>query len=342
MTNSATFENLVNDYLALNHSYNLQINNFRKYLWRKHIEERAFSLDFIHIDEFFLDSCEENIGTGSQVASYIAALKSLFNFLNESKYDFTSLLGYITSDEFRPRIEKLVDKIRRKGLIPTGLLINVLNAIDTYISENTCDQCNDTAFDKQLFETMIGRLFIKLSLILPIKTSQMIDDVCLGNIKNIDMRVIFYREITVIIPNNLRKDIIATICYAESKCGKAYSESDKLFHYLYSCIGKTATQNEINVALPHIYERLNLHEMLVVNPGGKRKHYKYPAECYKITSINSMLTNGANILCIRKLTGLTLDSIISKFDTEMMSYKRDAESAEINSSLVACDYYSYL
>ena len=80
--------------------------------------------------------------------------------------------------------------------------------------------------------------------------------------------------------------------------------------------------------------------MLEKVSGGKREKYVYPAGSYKKTAIYNMLSNGANIVYLEKLTGLDTKTLLSDFVFDSLDSK--AVEKNINSSLLLCGYYEYL
>lgn len=178
-----------------------------------------------------------------------------------------------------------------------------------------------------------------VSLLLPLQTGQIID-IKLGDVRSTQFREIIHNDVKVKLPNNLRKDIINSVNYAEMKYRVKYSTEDKIFEYLYSCENKKGQREGINRTLPRVYEGLGLVEMLEKVSGGKRDKYIYPAGSYKKTAIYNMLNNGANIVYLEKLTGLDTKTLLSDFVFDNLN-ERDIET-NINSSLLQCEYYEYL
>ena len=92
--------------------------------------------------------------------------------------------------------------------------------------------------------------------------------------------------------------------------------------------------------LPRVYERLGLDEMLEMVSVGKKNRYLYPAESYKRTAIYNMLRNGANIVYLVELTGLDIQTLLTDFEYDGLN-SRDVDF-NLNTSLLACEYYEYL
>lgn len=341
MNNSEQFDTLIREYIKNDEKYELQIRSFKSFLERNGLIELAFSLRRHHVESFFLDSLDSKIGTESQVISHISALKALFNFLIQSHYDYDELLGYISTDAFRADMISRVDEIKNKKMLSIELLARVLCRIDDYIYYENQYKTNGHRKDQLYFEMMISRIYIKLSLIIPLKTSQMLS-VCIGDIRKANVRTINYNGVIVKVPSGLRKEIIDTIDYAEKKYGRKYNSEEGLFTYLYGCIDKKIEPSTINQTLPRIYKALGIPEMLERSEGGKKSNFVYPAECYKITAISCLMESGANIVYLKKLTGLDTKTLLSEFDYEKVIDRKDSISASINSSIIQCDYYEYL
>lgn len=338
-SNFERFNAFVNEFLAKDDTYKQQIENFQLYLKAYNLEDRVFNLYEANIDDFFEYAFIQNIGTDAQLTSHIAALKSLFGFLISKNQKFSELNGYVSTPAFKSKYLNRVERSVSKKFLPMSMVNKVLLTIDEYIERNKRGD-----FKRQLDETLyldvlIARLFIKLSLIIPIKTSQILDLV-LGDIKDESFRYIVYNDVTIKIPNNLRKDIVFTVEYTEKRYGNVYKENDRIFEYLYATANKKGKREGINNTLPRVYERLALNEMLEMVSNGKKKRYLYPAESYKKTAIYNMLKSGANIVYLVKLTGLDIQTLLTDFEYKDLDV-RDV-NVNLNNSLLACDYYEYL
>lgn len=337
--NIEIFNSFVKEFLDKDSTYKQQIENFQNYLKAYSLEDKVFNLYETNIDNFFEYAFRQTIGTEAQLTSHISALKSLFGFLIDKKQRFSDLYGYISNPSFKEKYLERVDRSFSKKFLPMDLVNKVLSALDAYIEAN-----NKVRFEKLHDETLyldvlIARLFIKLSLILPLKTTQLLE-VVLGDVRSENFRSVFYNDITIKIPNNLRKDILFTIEYIEKKYGCTYTADDRIFEYMYTAGNKKGQREGINNTLPRVYERLGLNEMLEMVCTGKKNRYLYPAESYKKTAIYNMLVNGANIVYLVKLTGLDIQTLLSDFEYDSLNV-RDVDT-NLNNSLLASDYYEYL
>ena len=191
----------------------------------------------------------------------------------------------------RQRLSNKVDRTVSKKFISEELLQKILVTIDEYIENNSGLEAKGNHEESFYLDVIIARLFIKLSLLLPLQTGQIID-IKLGDVRSTQFREIIHNDVKVKLPNNLRKDIINSVNYAEMKYRVKYSTEDKIFEYLYSCENKKGQREGINRTLPRVYEGLGLVEMLEKVSGGKRDKYIYPAGSYKKTAIYNMLNNG--------------------------------------------------
>lgn len=337
--NIEIFNSFVKEFLHKDSTYKKQIENFQAYLKKYNLEDRVFNLYEINIDDFFEYAFEQNIGTDAQLTSHIVALKALFGFLIDKKQKFSDLNGYISTPSFKEKYLERVDRSFSKKFLPMTLVNKVLFTLDSYIESNE-GGIFKKIYDETLYlDVLTARLFIKLSLILPLKTTQLLE-VALGDVKNHNFRFLMHNGITIKLPNNLRKDIVFTVEYVENKYGNIYTMDKKIFEYLYAAGNKKGQREGINNTLPRVYERLGLNEMLEMVCTGKKNRYLYPAESYKKTAIYNMLVNGANIVYLVKLTGLDIQTLLSDFDYDSLMTK-DVDF-NLNSALISCDYYEYL
>lgn len=116
--------------------------------------------------------------------------------------------------------------------------------IDEYIENNSGLEAKGNHEESFYLDVIIARLFIKLSLLLPLQTGQIID-IKLGDVRSTQFREIIHNDVKVKLPNNLRKDIINSVNYAEMKYRVKYSTEDKIFEYLYSCENKKVSEKEL-------------------------------------------------------------------------------------------------
>ncbi|MBA4688120.1 MAG: hypothetical protein H2184_13260 [Candidatus Galacturonibacter soehngenii] len=337
--NFERFNILVDEFLKVDSKYKLQIENFRDYLDEYKLTDKVFNLYETNIDEFFKHAMKKSIGTKSQLVSHIAALKSLFNYFIDNNLKFSDLNGYISNPAFKEKYSHKVDEVCNKDILSIEMINKILNTMDLYIS-NQCDGIfRNKSEEAAYLHVLIARLFIKVSLLLPLKTSQVLE-IKLGDVYKEDWREIYWNDVKVKVPNNLRKDILFTLGYVQNKFGKKYTPKVKIFELLYSCEGKKNSTDSINATFPRVYKRLQLNEMLETTLKGKKNNYRYPAESYKKTAITNMLSNGANIVYLIKLTGLDAQALLVDFDYGNLN---DWDvTRNINSSLLACSYYEYL
>lgn len=341
MKNGERFRSLVNNLLKDSPKYQNELRNFENYLKDRMLEDKVFNLNVNHIDEYFVYSYDAKIGAVPTLTTHISALKSLFNYLISNDIDFKSLYGYIDTAGFKEKLAEHLEKSFKKPVIDATLLNSTLYKIDTHVTNNIDSEFKTISAKKRFFEIMIARLYAKLSLIIPLKPNEMLD-LKLCNIKDGSTRTINHNGIIIKLPNNLRNQIIETIDYAQREYNKSYSENDKIFHFLYGVLGKAASTSSVSNSFTKTYTELGICEMLKQKPGGKKDKYVYPSECYKITAILSMLSNGTNIVYLKKLTGLDMGTLVSNYDIEKEIEYVDVVSTTINNGIVNSEYYTYL
>lgn len=99
----------------------------------------------------------------------------------------------------------------------------ILKTMDSYISYISAKENGDfrnKSEEAAYLHVLIARLFIKISLLVPLKTSQILD-IQLGNVYKNDWRELFWNDVRVKVPNNLRKDILFTLEYVHAKFDKS-------------------------------------------------------------------------------------------------------------------------
>jgi hypothetical protein len=341
MNNSQRFNGLIDDYLKKDNKYELQINNFRQFLKDRLLEEKVFNLNETHIDDYFIYSFNTKIGAVPTLVTHISALKSLFDYLISKEIKFTELKGYISTPDFKDNLSSKLVKTFSKPILDNSLLTSTLFKIDNYINGNIYHNNFSDAKKRRFMEIMIARVYIKLSLVMPLKISKMLE-VALGDICNSDSRTITYNGIIIKLPNSLRQQIVQTIEYAQDTFNLNYEIDDKLFVYLYKCTNRKADSSTISSSLTKTYSELKIREMLKQKAGGKKDKYIYPAECYKKTAILSMLQNGTNIVFLKQLTDLDIGTLVSDYDFEEKASPKDIVSIDINNGIISTDYYTYI
>ena len=343
MDNKKEFQRLVDEFLGDKGSkYKNEIANFQNFLKDRLLEEKIFNLNVNHIDDYFKYSFNYKIGAVTTLTTHISALKSLFDFLIFKERDFKSLYAYIDTAGFKEKLSAKLEKSSKKPIMESSLLNSTLYKFDSYIKKNINLVFKKGTSKKKFLEILIARLYAKLSLIIPLKPNLMLE-IKLNNFKSEENRVISYNGIIINLPNSLRSQIIETIDFVELNFNIKFTDDTKLFYYLYGAIGKKATTSLISQSFIKTYKQLNITEMLKKITIGKKDMYLYPPECYKITSISSLLRNGTNIIYLCKLTGLDINTLLSDFEfDDFNDLQNSIISININNGLINTDYFTYL
>ena len=210
----------------------------------------------------------------------------------------------------------------------------VLRKMDEYIDEN-----KNTCKTKDILKVMISCLYVKFSLILPIKASEMLQ-LNVGDIYN--LRELNYHSICIKIPNGLRRQIIDTITFIELNYNKKYKPEECLFEFMLHSIFDRVAASNLSGILSFTYGKINEPIMLETCKSGTKNTSIYPPESYKTTAIIEMLNKGVNIVYLSQLTGLNIYALCSNYDFEDRPENRDIKSSDINNGLVNTDYYAYL
>lgn len=338
MENITIFNNLLNQYLKEDGGkYTNELNKLQKYISKYGLENRVFDLDESNIYQYFNYIFDKNVGARTTLNTHLAALKGFFNFLIDHHYDFKRLSGLISNSSFQNNLMTQLDQSHNKPTIEIPLLTSILLKADTYLGNHKNESYSQNELS-QFLKIQIAVLYIKLSLTIPLKTSEMLElELIPQNIKS--SRSISHNGVIVKIPRGIIIQIFDTIRFCEESFKVKYADDEKLFYYLYRVINKTPNTTNINDSLKKLYEALNISELYNTVAVGKKNMSTYTPESYKRTAIYHMLKNGVNILYLKILTGLDMNTLISDFDYEVDS--QDI-SYFINSSLINTKYYAYL
>lgn len=323
-------------------SYENEIKIFLGYLRLKSLEDKVFKLTTTNIDDYFEFTIKEDkIGSISTSVAHINALKTLINKFDKRGYNNHTLLGYLESNEFINQIKSKLSLNSEKEIISVQLIQATIFKIDTYIKENHHKDKLTCHKKTRLLKMMISSLYIKLSLIIPIKLSEMLQ-LNLGDIKKSDFRKIIYNGVKIKITNSLRKQILETVEYFEKEFSQKYNQEDMIFNFLISKYSKNVTTTDISNALESCYRELNIIELLERKKVGVKYMSVFTPESYKKSAITYMLRNGVNIVYLKKLTGLDISTLIGNFNLEENIIIDDVVSVDINKALITTDYYTYL
>lgn len=323
-------------------SYENEINIFIGYLRLNSLEDKVFKLTTTNIDDYFeFGIKEDKIGSISTSVAHINALKTLINKLDKRGYNNHALLGYLESNEFINQIKSKLSLNSEKEIISIQLIQSTLFKIDTYIKENYHKEKLSSHKKTRLLKMMVSSLYIKLSLIIPIKLSEMLQ-LNVGNVRNSSFRTIKHNGVEIKITNSLRKQILEIIEYFEKEFNQKYVQEDRLFEFLISKYSQTVTTTDISNALESSYKELNIKELLEKKKVGVKHMSVFTPESYKKSAITYMLKNGVNVVYLKKLTGLDISTLIGNFNLEENIIIDDVISVDINKALITTDYYTYL
>lgn len=85
-----------------------------------------------------------------------------------------------------------------------------------------------------------------------------------------------------------------------------------------------------------------MNELLQTYKSGTKNTSLYPLESYKKTAIFEMLNNGVNIVYLKQLTGLEINTLLSDYNLETIKADIDVKSYNINSGIANAAYFGYL
>lgn len=337
MSNGENFKRLVSDLIKSDAKYANELNIFVSYLENNNMLDNCFDLSPRDIDKYFDSLINIKIGSPGALNVHIAALSSLFEYLMKEKFPFRDLNGHIGRTTFRNEYLKKIDAGSKKKIIPMDILKDVLNKMDVYFAQNTGKRKSDIKY----FHLLIARLYIELSLLIPLKPGDLLA-LKFGDIKDEKFREIVYNEIVIKLPKSIRNYIIETVDFAEQHFNVVYDKSGSLFDFLYSAVDMRANPSTITGELQKLHKAIGANEMLKTYKSETKNISLYPVESYKKTAIFEMLNNGVNIVYLKQLTGLDINTLLSDYDLGELKSNVDVKSQSINSGLVNSAYYSFL
>jgi len=337
MNTGDTFKRLVKQLIDEDPKYDNELNAFVEYLEKSNLLDKCFDLSTNDIDQYFDSLVGTRMGASSALNAHIAALSSLFQYLMvEEKYNFRELHGYINMANFRNTYLERLDIGSKKAIIPKKLLRKLLCEMDIYFSERDKRKSDD-----KYYHLMIARLYIELSLLIPLKPGALLE-LELGDIKSDQFREITHNTISIRLPKNVRNHILETVYFAETHYKVKYSVQDALFYFLYNAVNMRLKPSTITGELQKLYKVLDIKELMETSKSGTRKVSLYTVESYKKTAIFEMLDNGVNIIYLKELTGLDIGTLLADYDLNQIKSSVDIKSFNINSGLANADYYTYL
>lgn len=303
-----------------------EINIFSGYLKKFGLEGNVFKLSRDNIDNYIAYCIqEEYIGTKSTLNTHLSALKELFDHLINNNYNFDEHLGYITSDIFRTKTMALLEESKRKEVISVSSLQAILHSIDECLD-------NNLEVNKNYLTVSFVRVFIKLSLILPLKATEMLS--INFNCFDEEFRHVEYNGIKLRLPNSLRKNIIDIVNIVVKMRGENFKKTDSLFAFI--CQPITTSSIKTSKISHWFYSTLKALGFADLLQNSKKT---FSVERFKKTAIVNLLNSNANILFLCRLTGLTLEALASEYSVD--DHLEEA-SKSINASLFQSQYYSYL
>ena len=338
MSDFDNFNLLIENALIQEETYNNQVKNFKEYLQQYNLEDKIYNLETIDIDNYFDYSIPKKIGNTSTLTSHIAALKFIFNKMIENDIQsFKKLYGHLDNELYKINLSLKVPSPSRSTVINDELLISVILKFEEHIDIFFSNDSNKVI--KDMAPVLMSYLYIKISLLLPLKPHEILTKKFIG-IKLNSSRIIEHNDFKINIPNNFKKDIVKIINYFEEKFNKQYDDNEPLFHFLN---GSSPDTNKLSGWLTKSYKELKLNNMLAKSSSKSIKVKNlYPPETFKTKSIITLINNGVDILYLKKLTGLDTKTLLKNKDLFDQGRLNNTPSQFINNSFVNTPFYLYL
>lgn len=253
------------------------------------------------------------INTEASLFTHLEAIKAFYDFTFKSGIR-TNIFNEITDyEEFkRQLVSDLSLKAKKsRDYIDLDTIIELLEYYDT------------VTFDDS--KQMLIKFFVKLTLIAPAKRN-VIANIKFNDFRN-NFRSITLNDISVIIPNSLRKEIISYLSYLN----KDYTNEKLFFEHIYD---DQYNDNVFNT--PLLNSLIAIEYDLAVNSTSTT----YSVETIMNSAIYSMLKNNVNPSYISRINGVTVATIESKAKKwNVNSYSLDEI---INNAIMKSSYFNYI
>ncbi|WP_440971074.1 integrase [Peribacillus frigoritolerans] len=308
-------ERWANEYLKSDKTYENHINKFVTYIFEIDKGDKPTKINTDDVENCIGYYKElGQINTINSMENHIEGIKSFYKFLVSKAWATDIFSGIYDYQGYKSNLAQkfnLAESKERENF-DAQTIKSILDNLDNYFTLNNINNLSGQK-KKRYNNYLILRIFIKLTLISPSKRAK----IC--NIKKsdfgLDFRTFKINDVTINVPNGLRRDLITSISYIEELKNKKINDNDNLFSFL-----------DVDVFRP---ENLNMwfcnfiKEYKIINiPDSKTT---YSVEVIMNSGIAELIRKGVDSALISMLSGISISSLEKKY------YKvREYEPEEIN------------
>ncbi|WP_394557662.1 site-specific integrase [Priestia aryabhattai] len=324
-------ERWAQQYLKVEKKYENHINKFVSYMVGIN---KGDKLTKISIDD--VENCieyykkEGQINTFSSMENHIEAVKAFYKYLvskawtsdifNEI-YDYGGYKNHIAN-----KLNLTETKERR--YFNNATLKKILSTFDNYFNDKSLSDLPDNKKRKYIKYSLL-RIFIKLSLIAPAKRAK----IC--GVKRSDFNATFrafkINNVTVNVPNSLRRDLLASISEMKKFRNKNIESEDCLLVYLDNEKFRPENLNTWFCSFIKEFDILSIVESKTT----------YSVEVLRNSAIVELIEADVDLALISIITGISISSLEHKY-FKIRSYKPEDINKLINQGLGKSEYYIYL
>jgi len=331
VNDKSILENWAEEYLSDDEKYRNHINKFVKFINRMGKGNRPINIneeDVILCIGYYNDLGQ--INSISSMENHIESVKAFYRFLVKKGYTHDIFSSVYSYQEFKDKIIEKYDlkETKEREYFSEQLIKEILQQIDNYLQYTNFNHLQGINEKKQFLSNIILRLFIKLSLIAPVKRSVM----CNLKISDFieDFRCVVINNVKIRIPNALRRDILNALSFTADEGQRNYNESSKLFEFIY---GDRFRDEKLNEWFCSFLKNIGFDI--------PKEKYTYSVEVLMKSAIYCLVKNACNPALIAKISGLSISRIEKMFYSNPEITINNLDFL-INSEISKSSYYNYI
>ncbi|WP_271810567.1 hypothetical protein [Clostridium beijerinckii] len=324
-----------NEYMSKDRKYENHVSKFLDYLKlnNKHNRPLSISIDDV-IESIGYYNSMQKINTINSMENHLEAIKAFYKYLVSKEYTNDIFSVIHSYPEFKNEIIKKykLDEVREREVFNIKILKEILDCLEKYFQNNQYNKSSGINSKKGYVKNLVLNLFIKLALIYPTKRN-VICDLSINDFED-NFRILKANGLTILVPTNLRKDIINSIDFIKNLSGREITSKDKILNFISIETYKNFRGEDINTWLCDFLKKYEIIDIAA-------KKDTYSAEVIMNTVIWCMVENMAHPAIISKVSGLSLSTLDKKFYSNK-DIKLTNEDQIVNSELIKVGLINYV